>query len=643
MKARLQSIAVLSVLPVIFLGTAAYMRHHAPAPVDNLGMTLLLVPDSLPASNPVVREWLDAAGEEGVHLGVIHDSEFLNPMRGMRLSEAVIVPDQIHRVCNDALVGALYSFAAAGGKLMIVYDACTYDLNNTFTKGQSRLSDLVGVSYALYDRYKTDCIAWSGIWGKAPVMTELEIPPGKYVAAEQDPKSAGFRAISLVDLHASSSAQPDTFILRRYQYGDVEYPSFRTEGEFTGTTLLRSTAGVVAGYIPHGSGTVLFANLPLGYLEQRTDGLLLHSFLQYFAVRMQSLPYLASVPDGVGGLIFNWHVDAHSALRYLTTLFNAGVFNNGPFSTHITAGPDVDAYNDGKGLNVEHSAEAQRLIHEFQAHGDVIGSHGGWDHNIFGMNVNDNNEVKYAPYITWNVDALRKVARRPITEYSAPVGNHPQWMTGFLENKGFNSYYFVGDSGMGPTRVYRDSGRDGDSIWAFPVLHLGKYAAMEEMAFDDLPDSEVRTWLDQVADFAVANHTARLIYTHPLGAVRYLTPLEKFLHHTRDLKASGKFRWYTMSGLAEFLNTRLQVQWNVTDNGGGNTMLVASVAAPRSLAHMTWILPRSLYREPKVESGNATIRGDGENWLIDAGNCRRLEVQFRNASATVQFAKDAEQ
>jgi hypothetical protein len=58
---------------------------------------------------------------------------------------------------------------------------------------------------------------------------------------------------------------------------------------------------------------------------------------------------------------------------------------------------------------------------------------------------------------------------------------------------------------------------------------------------------------------------------------------------------------------------------------------------------MAWILPRSLYREPKVESGNATIRNDGENWLIDAGNCRRLEVRFRTSTAPVQFAKDADQ
>lgn len=643
-RTKLRSIAVLSVLPLVFVGTAAYMHLHAPAAVTTVGTTLLLLPDSRPATDPAVREWLDAAEEEGIHLGIIHDSEFLNPMRGSHLSEAVIVPDEIHRVCNDALVGALYSFVAAGGKLMVVYDACTYDLNGNFTKGQSRLSDLVGVGYALYDQYKTDCIAWSEVWGKGQAMTDLEIPPGKFIPAERDAQGTGFRAVSLVEAADAAKAQPDTYVFRRYQYGDVEYPAFRTDGKFTGTELLASSAGVVAGYRPNGAGTVLFANLPLAYLETRTDGLLMHSFIHFFAVRLQRAPYLAAVPDGVGGLIFNWHVDGRSALRYLQTLFAAGVFNNGPFSVHFTAGPDVDAEHDGKGLDLDHNPEAQRMVHEFEVHGDAIGSHGGWIHNLFGASLTDNNESTYAPYIQWNVNSLEKVSGERMLEYSAPVGNHPEWVTRWLEKNGFIAYYFTGDSGMAPTRVYRDDRRDGNDIWAFPILHFGKYAALEEMGFDNLPDSEVRGWLDQIADFTASTRSARLVYTHPLAAARYLTPLQQFLQHTRELKSNGNFRWYTMTSLAEFLNRRLQVQWNMVAPGsdGGNAMLVASIAAPKSLEHFTWILPRGLYRDPKIESGTATIRNDGENWLITAGDCRRLEVRFRNPGTAVQLAKDVQ-
>lgn len=643
MKARLQTLAVISVLPIVFLSTAAYMHHRAPAAPGAVTSTLLLIPDSLAANSPAVNEWLDAAEEEGLHLTVIHDSEFLNPLRGSRLNDAVIVPDQVHRICNDALVGALYSFVGAGGKLMLVYDACTYDLNGNFTKGQSRLSDLVGISYALYDQYLTDCIRWSQVWGNARAMNDLDVPPGKVLPAQPDAK-AGYRAVSL-EKAGTEAATAQEMIFRRYQYGDVEYPSFRTEGRYTGTELLHSTSGVVAGYAPHGAGTVLFANLPLGYLEARTDGLLLHSFLHFFSVRLQHAPYLSSVPDGIGGLVFNWHIDGRAALRYVNALFAQGVFSDGPFSVHFTAGPDVDAPGDGKGMDVEHNPEAQRIIREFLAHGDTIGSHGGWIHNLFGEKLNDTNESTYAPYLVWNRRALQSVSPKPIVEYSAPVGNHPEWVTRWLQQNGFNSYYFVGDSGMGPTRVYRDSNRDGDSVWAFPVMHYGKDASLEEMGFDNLPDAEVEAWLDRVADFTASRRTARLVYTHPIAALRYLAPLKAFLQHAQELKQTGSFRWYTMAELADFLNQRQQVHWNVMagDQESNSTVLTAQVEAPLSLAHFTWILPRSIYREPRTETGNAAVRADGENWLITAGNCRRLVVRFRNPGAAVQFAKDQEQ
>jgi hypothetical protein len=100
-----------------------------------------------------------------------------------------------------------------------------------------------------------------------------------------------------------------------------------------------------------------------------------------------------------------------------------------------------------------------------------------------------------------------------------------------------------------------------------------------------------------------------------------------------------------MTRLAEFLNTREHVQWNMLApvNDNSSAILSASIPSPDSLEHFTWILPRSLYRDPKVESGTATIRNDGENWLIVAGNCRHLEVRFRNPNAAVQFAKDGDQ
>ena len=140
---------------------------------------------------------------------------------------------------------------------------------------------------------------------------------------------------------------------------------------------------------------MLFVNLPLGYLASRTDGLLLHSFLHFFGVHMLGLPYLASVPDGVGGLVFNWHVDARSSLKPLKMLADEGIFDRGKFSIHFTAGPDVDAFGDHKGLDVAHDPKTQKWIHYLLARGQEIGSHGGWIHNYFGDHINDTNESEF--------------------------------------------------------------------------------------------------------------------------------------------------------------------------------------------------------------------------------------------------------
>src|SRR5437660_1454634 len=111
-------------------------------------------------------------------------------------------------------------------------------------------------------------------------------------------------------MHLGQRSAGDRQVLVGYLYGELEYPSFQTTGEYHGKTLLQSTDGLVAGENKHGAGRVLLVNLPLGYLTTRTDGMLLHSFLHYFAEDMLQMPHLANVPDGVGGVVMNWHFGA---------------------------------------------------------------------------------------------------------------------------------------------------------------------------------------------------------------------------------------------------------------------------------------------------------------------------------------------
>ncbi len=631
-------------LLVALFSSAAYMHRGDPRPGTSLDTLYLLVPDAIDASDPAVHEWLDAAEEEGVHLAIVRDSTLLNPMTRFEAA-GLIVPDKIHRIANDTLIGALHEFVERGGKLMLVYDACTWDLNGHFPKFASRLSDLTGVGYAMYDEFGKNTMEQGRVWATEKVMTKLGIPPGKYVPmGEPDslqpsahsasssghgaPQALHPAAMKMGEAEAEKSNIPSEprFTFSRYLYNDLKYASFRTEGKFDGESLLHSEAGLVAGRRKHGNGEVLFVNLPLGYLESRTDGLLLHSFLHYFAVDMLHLPFLATVPDGIGGLVLNWHIDDAKSLKRIALLDKAGILDQGPFSFHFTAGPDVDQFNDGKGMDVEHNPEAQQWIRAFAARGDAIGSHGGWIHNYFGENLSDDNQADFERFLALNKKALEDALGKPVREYSAPLGNHPQWVTRWLEQQGFNSYYFSGDSGMGPTQVYRDNGRDGSKIWAFPILHLGTEASLEEMSIDKVPLATVRAWLLSITDFTAQDHVVRLVYSHPLGAAIYDPALQAWMQRAKQLTQQGAFRWYTMSGMADFLSKRARVQWSLVRRSNQKQVLEANDA--KGLEHQGWMVPRSQYSHVRVVHGNATIRSAGEWWMVTAGNCRELAVEL---------------
>ncbi len=619
MRKRRKYLFIAALAPLLLFATVDYVHRRGGMIPAGEETVFLLLPDNVDFNLIAVREWIDAASEEGLHLEPIHDSDFLNPLFSVH-GAGIILPDQLHRAANDVLIGELYRYVRSGGNVMVVYDACTWDLNGRFPPGDSRLSALVGVRYALYDLYDTSTMTEAQATGTVSAMREIGIPPGSFVPMDPGGKLTLWRSI------AQREDTGARFAFETYQYGAVDYPVFRTLGDFDGEVLLRSRRGIAAGYRREELGQVLFVNLPLGYLASRTDGLLQHSFLRFFGIHMLGLPYLSSVPDGVGGLIFNWHVDAHSSLRPLDTLVREGIFDRGRFSIHFTAGPDVDNFGDHKGLDVLHDAEAQKFIRYVLARHQAIGSHGGWIHNYFGYHVSDDNQKEFQKYLDLNLDALEKVSGTRVVEYSAPVGNHPEWVTRWLEQHGFVGYYFTGDAGLGPTRVYRDGQRDADGIWGFPILHMGKEASFEEMGFDDVPIRAVREWLLAITDFTVREHTARLVYAHPFGAEKFFPTFREWLDNAGVLEKQGRFRWYTMTDLAHFLNRREKVRWTLLRNGGETVNLRA--LHPESLDHETWIFPGGHYSDARVLQGSASVRAQDGMLFVTANDCKRLNVEF---------------
>ena len=597
-----------TVLLALLAGSWANHNRSTSAP-DRL---LLLLPDGTSLSDPKVALWLDAASEEGIHVTPIHDSDFIRPFFGQADCAGLIWPDSIHRRASDYLVAVIRRFVAAGGKLMLVYDAGTLSPAGRYVHGQSRLSDLAGVDYALYDKLQDNAIQWANVGGNLDVFQRMNIPPGKYY-----PFAAGTSAAE----SSNGNVEPQ---LTRYLFGDLKYPSFVTSGSYPGNVLFHSGNTLVAGEHEYEKGAVLFVNLPLGYLKLNTDGLLLHAFLKYFAEYFLSLPYLMSVPDGVGGLVLNWHVDSNAAIKPLAELESWSISKQGPYSIHVTAGPDDKMFGDHQGVDVEHNPLSQELIRTYLQRGDTIGSHGGWIHDYFANHADKDNPADMEKFLTWNKGALEQVTGQPDTEYSAPEGNQPRWVTRWLEDHGFVAYYFTGDSGMAPTQGYRDGTREGQNIWAFPIVHLNRAAAFEEMGKQGYLPEEIQSWLEAVTKFAADHRVVRLVYFHPPGMLAYHDLVEKWMEQTAELQSTGRFRWYTMSGLANFLNARKKIVWTTAYDG---QHFKVTATHPENLEHATWRLPDSRFSEPAILHGSAQIMRGTQAWLVVAGPGRELQFE----------------
>jgi hypothetical protein len=621
-------IAAASLALVVLITWLWILHDRPPSTADRL---LLLVPDGTSLSDPKVTVWIDAGSEEGLHVVPVHDSEFLRPFLGESQCAGVILPDSIHQQASDAFIATLHRFVAQGGKLMLVYDAGTFSLSNRYAAGRSRLSDLAGVDYALYDTLGDKTTQWNNVMGTNAIVSQMEIPPGKYYpfspetgASEATPASdASKRAIVEVQL-------------RRYKYGDLEYPSFVTSGQYSGQVLFQSKAGIVAGEHSYQAGSVLFVNLPLGYLKGNTDGLPMHAFLKYFAKHVLALPYLESVPDGVGGLVLNWHIDSNAAIKPLREMNAWSLLQQGPYSIHITAGPDAMAIGDGRGFDVEHNPSSQELIRKYESLGYEVGSHGGWIHNYFASHVDKDDPKNLEQFLALNKSALEHVTGKAVVEYSAPDGNQPVWVTHWLESHGFVAYYFTGDTGMGPTQGYRGGTREGQNIWAFPMLHLDRAAGFEEMTSEGYSDSEVGRWLDAITEFAADHQSARLIYFHPPGILPYQRIVEKWLRQTARMRANGTFRWYTMTELASFLNSRKRVEWKVSFRG---KLMSIKATHPQSLEHVTWHLPSAKFAEPRIIQGSARVIRDKDAWMIVAGQGTMLQFETQDVDQSKVLTK----
>ena len=568
---------------------------------------VLVVPDDLNPLDPIYLCWLDALREEGLMFETMGATALIRASAAGALAvRGLILPDTFHRQAGVALIDAIKTEVQRGSKLLLAYDAAIATPAG-FINTPNKMRHLTGVDYALYEEHGKNAAIVGRMLTNTATANLLQIPPGR-LQTTTGPNG-------LAELMATT-----------YLYGAAEFPHFITREKAEGVQLMRSGTSVLANLRQLGAGQVLFVNMPLGYLKQRTDGIWLHSFLRYFAEHLLQGPRLLAAPDGIGGMVINWHIDDRKALGFLPMLNEIGFGDFGPYSIHLTAGPDSNRVGDKLGMDLDNNPQMQQWVRDMRKRGNSIGSHGGWIHNVFSLDVTEASRAVHEQLIHKNIGSVAKTVDARILEYSAPSGNQPQWSTDLIEQAGIRAYYTTGNVGLGPTRGYVDAGRGRQRAWAFPISALDQAASFEEAADARVPSSEMKRWMIALADYCRSNGVVRLFYFHPIGVSMYQDAAASWVKYVRQSEIEGVFRMYTMAQMAEFLDRREGISWSIKPDVADHHLNI-QIDSDVDLAQQVLALPKSRFAQPKLLEGNAQIIESKDSWRIHAGSGRQLRLK----------------
>jgi hypothetical protein len=79
-----------------------------------------------------------------------------------------------------------------------------------------------------------------------------------------------------------------------------------------------------------------------------------------------------------------------------------------------------------------------------------------------------------------------------------------------------------------------------------------------------------------------------------------------------------------MTELANFLNSRKQVKWKISDSGG---LITVDATHSQTLDHETWRIPSSKFTRPKIVVGSAKVVRDDDAWMVIAGEGKDLRFE----------------
>lgn len=514
-------------------------------------------PKYLKQNRHVLDAYVSVLEEEGVAFEAIDQHLLLavDPDVLAGTVPAVIFPDSL---CQRMPIGFepwLARYLKAGGGIAAIYDPAVKDSQDAYLP-ETLFNRFSGINHVVFNRLADRAYTLGHIkFQNSAAVQACEIPFGKL---------------------------DSNLYLCGYGYGRLHYPVARSQ--IVADPAVQPAPKVLATAVDddgsvypaivtrrYGNGLVFYVNMPLGHLKANADDLPLRSMLRFFLFNRLRIPHLMNVPYGKGGIVLNWHHDSNCDWPYLEQMVEAGFFRPRlKYSMHITAGDSLDRPGDNKGFDA--CGQGKRFVEKLMPYG-TIGSHGGWYHNWFALNIESGafGEKEIKTYIQKNSECLESLTGRKIVEYSAPNGVHPQpVMTQILAEMGIAAYYYTGDSGAAPNRTFFNGRMLSDRLIAFPVMPLIDMASLEEFDVNGYGEAAVRQWLQRTVAYAVNNRVVRLLYSHPYDLFEtsqrrdYRPAFISFLDLMEQEQAKGQLSVQSMSYFAEFMLQMLETEVHFT-------------------------------------------------------------------------------
>ncbi len=575
-------------LAVAWAGWKTVQRADLTVDRTDLRVLVAHAPDLLGENGHVLDAWVSVLEEEGMAVETVgmFDLQDADPKLVAGSAPALILPDAVCSSLYSSFGPWLDAYLQAGGSVLAAYDAGVKSRKGSYLP-RSWLAGLTGVLPVDYATFGDDAYGLGALrFSDAESAELLGAPPGKL---------------------------DDDLCLTGYSYGRLAYPTARSRVTAPeGVRVLAWVEPDEGGRIPaitaraHGAGLACYVSLPLGHLKAHADDLPLRMVVRWWLLKELGLPHLMPTAGGVGGVVFNWHIDANTDWTVLDRMHADGFFREDlPASIHVCAGPDLNEPDDAMGFDA--CGAGRDHLERLLPYG-AVGSHGGWEHNRFAVEVEAG---RWGPdvireTVVRNNDCLASVSGRPVTEYSAPAGVHPPFvMAEILEDLGVTATYYTGDSGSAPNRTFAEGRRVSDSVIHFPVMPMGAVASFGEMdALLRLDADSVAAWLNGTTAYCERERTVRLVYSHPYnlylyhGDADYRPAFGAWLDDLESRVAAGSLRVGPMGDHAAFLSRLLDAEavWTLTDGG-----LRLDLTCDDGLHDVAFAVPADRYGPPSGE------------------------------------------